>query len=293
MRNLPLPRLLKRALFFSLLVQLLACCAWAQQGSAPAPPPPPPGSNITPDYAPLNPALPTLFVAGDSTAKNGKDLGWGDHLASFFDTSRINVENRARGGRSSRSFYHEGLWNQLLARLKPGDFVLIQFGHNDGGAVDNPKGRGSLPGLGDETQTVTRPDGQQEVVHTYGWYVKKYISDTRAKGATPILLTVTVRNIWTDGKVERAMGHYDEWDKQIAAAEQVPLVDVTNIVADEYERMGQAKVAPLYPIDHTHSSPAGAKLNAAAVVAGLKCRKIEPLVNDLSAKGKAVQPKCE
>ncbi len=87
----------------------------------------------------LNPALPTIFIAGDSTAarNNGNPIqGWGVPFASFFDATKVNIANRARGGRSSRTYITEGLWDQLLGEVKAGDFVLIQFGHNDGGAIN-------------------------------------------------------------------------------------------------------------------------------------------------------------
>jgi lysophospholipase L1-like esterase len=92
---------------------------------------------------------PTLWIIGDSTVKNSADgqLGWGDPIKDFFDVTRIRVENRARGGRSSRTFQTEGLWDQVVAELKPGDYVLMQFGHNDGGPInDESRARGSLPG---------------------------------------------------------------------------------------------------------------------------------------------------
>src|SRR6516164_2986704 len=80
---------------------------------------------------------PTLYIIGDSTVNNHTAvlLGWGDPIKSLFDLSKINVENKARGGRSSRTFITEGLWDQVVAVLKPGDFVLMQFGHNDGGPL--------------------------------------------------------------------------------------------------------------------------------------------------------------
>src|SRR5213593_1447638 len=80
---------------------------------------------------------PTLFIIGDSTVNNGTkgQQGWGTPLAGLFDPARIKVENRARGGRSSRTFLTEGLWDRVVASLKPGDFVLMQFGHNDGGPL--------------------------------------------------------------------------------------------------------------------------------------------------------------
>src|SRR5262245_34168441 len=106
-----------------------------------------------------NPNLPTLWLVGDSTVRNGSGQGgqgmwgWGDRIAKYFDTDKINVINRARGGRSSRTFVTEGLWDKVLADAKKGDFVLIQMGHNDGGqlAGDNRE-RGSIRGIGDESE---------------------------------------------------------------------------------------------------------------------------------------------
>src|SRR4051794_37540747 len=134
---------------------------------------------------------PTLFIVGDSTVKNGTrdQQGWGDPVAKMFDPAKIKVENHAIGGRSSRTFQTEGRWDRILAKAKPGDFVLIQMGHNDGGRPDDPmRPRGSLRGLGEETQEITHPaTGQKEVVHTYGWYMRKYVTDAKAKGMTPIV----------------------------------------------------------------------------------------------------------
>jgi hypothetical protein len=119
---------------------------------------------------PANPSLPTLWIVGDSTARNKEDLGWGDHFAHYVDTSKLNVVNRARAGRSSRTFIKEGAWDKVVESLKPGDTMLIQMGHNDGGEVEaQPKSRGTLKGVGEETKTLTWPDGSVEVVHTYGW----------------------------------------------------------------------------------------------------------------------------
>ena len=100
---------------------------------------------------------PTLFIIGDSTVKNGTkgQMGWGERVAEFFDTNRIHVANHAIGGRSSRTFLTEGRWERVLAQLKPGDFVIIQFGHNDGGAPDDrQRPRGSLRGTGEETREI-------------------------------------------------------------------------------------------------------------------------------------------
>ena len=158
---------------------------------------------------------PTLYIIGDSTVKNSADgqLGWGDPIRDFFDVTRIRVENRARGGRSSRTFQTEGLWDQVIAELKPGDFVLMQFGHNDGGPInDESRARGSLPGLGNEFEPIeNQVTKKTESVHTFGWYMRKFVADTKAKGATPIVLSPVPRNIWIDGKVERMATTYGGW----------------------------------------------------------------------------------
>jgi Lysophospholipase L1 and related esterases len=251
---------------YTALLLLTATVAFAQNSLQP--PPTPAQTSVAPS-APLNPSLPTVFVVGDSTARNQADLGWGDHFAHYFDTTRINVANRARAGRSSRTFINEGSWDRVLAEMKPGDFVLIQMGHNDGGALDGPKARGSLKGIGNETRDVTLPDGHTETVHTYGWYIRKYIADTRARKATPILLSLTIRNIWKDGKIERDMG-YDAELKQLAAEEHVAYVDMATVEADRLEATGQEKTALLFPKDHTHTSAEGAELNAQSVAIALR-----------------------
>jgi len=226
----------------------------------------------TPTDAPLNPKVSTVFIVGDSTARNGADLGWGDHFAPLFDTTRINVANRAMAGRSSRTYINEGRWDRVLAEMKPGDFVLIQMGHNDGGDLGGAKPRGTLKGIGEETQDVPQTTGplagKVETVHTYGWYIRKYIADTRAKGATPILLTCTIRNIWKDGQIERDMG-YRDFELQIAAAQHVPIADMASVAADRLQALGPEKTAALFPIDHTHSSAEGAALNARDVAVAL------------------------
>src|SRR5712692_300409 len=194
--------------------------------------------------------LPTLFIIGDSTVKNsGKGLlGWGDAIGSLFDQTKIKIDNRARGGRSSRTYVTEGLWDQVLAELKPGDFVLMQFGHNDGGAVnDASRARGSLRGAGDETEEIDNLlTKKHEVIHTYGWYLKKFISDTKAKGATPIVLSQIPRNVWQDGKVASASNDYGKWASEVATAGDAFFIDLNDLVARQYERIGPEKVKELY-----------------------------------------------
>ncbi|MCM3903556.1 MAG: rhamnogalacturonan acetylesterase [Pyrinomonadaceae bacterium] len=226
--------------------------------------------------------LPTVFIIGDSTVKTPTDgqQGWGDPIADLFDQARIRVENRARGGRSSRTFQTEGLWDQILAELKPGDFVLMQFGHNDGGAInDTSRARGSIRGTGEETVEIDNLiTKKHEVVHTYGWYMRKFVSDTKAKGATAIVLSLIPRNIWKDGKVVRAGDTYGGWAAEVAKSQGAFFIDLNEIAARQYEAIGQEKVTKEYfPTDHTHTNPSGARLNAESVASGLRELKNCPL----------------
>ncbi len=232
-----------------------------------------------------SPRLPTLFLIGDSTVNNGtKGLeGWGSAIGEYFDPSKIKVINCARGGRSSRTFFTEGLWNKVLDQVKPGDFVLMQFGHNDGGGLSDPHSRASLKGNGDETQEATDAAGKTETVHSYGWYLRRFISDAKAKGATPIVLSPVPRNIWKDGKVARASEDYGKWAAEAARQEQVSFVDLNAIIANHYDEMGEDKVKGFFPQDHTHTNREGASLNARSVVEGLRGLNACPLCDDLSS----------
>jgi rhamnogalacturonan acetylesterase len=250
--------------------------------AAPAPAANPPATRPT-----TSPAVPTLFLIGDSTVntRTKELLGWGDPIADLFDRSKIHVENRARGGRSSRTFFTEGLWDKVLADLRPGDYVLMQFGHNDGGSLTQNRARASLKGNGAETQEVTvEATGKAEVVHTYGWYLRRYIADAKVKGATPIVLSPIPRNIWKDGRVARAGNDYGKWAAEAARAEGAEFVDLNEIIARHYEQEGPEKVGAEYftAADHTHTTPAGARLNAEAVVEGLRELKDAPLDRFLS-----------
>ena len=271
-----------------LLAFAVAGLAAALSAQTPATPAPDLAKNPAPTRAPLNPALPTLFIAGDSTAARGRgerQQGWAEPFAHYFDLAKINVANRARGGRSSRTFITEGVWDQLLADLKPGDFVLIQFGHNDASPVNEDasvppaarRARGSIPGVGDEVQAVDNIITKKpEVVHTFGWYLRKMIADTKAKGATPIVLSLTIRNIWKDGKLEPTSRH-SQWSAETAAATGTAFFDLSTAVADQFEKLGAEKTAALYPQDHTHFNAPGADLHAATVVTGLKKLPGNPL----------------
>jgi len=245
---------------------------------------------------PTNPTLPTLFLVGDSTVRNGHgdgaggQWGWGEPLVAYFDTAEINVTNRAIGGRSSRTYITEGHWDDTLALIKKGDTVILQFGHNDGGPLDDAaRARGSLQGVGNDVKEIENPIlKRHEVVHSFGWYMRKYVEDTKAKGATSIVCSPIPRKIWKDGKVVRNAENYGGWAKQVAAKEHVGFIDLNEIIGRRYDAMGEVSVESLFADPHTHTSMAGAEINAQSVVAGLKALKKDPLAKDFSAKGSSV-----
>ena len=230
------------------------------------------------------PPIPTVFLVGDSTVKTGTkgQQGWGDPVAAYFDKNKIRVQNKALGGRSSRTYQTEGLWDKVLAAAKPGDFVLIQMGHNDSGPIDDKeRARGSLPGIGDETKEIDNPvTGKKEVVHTYGWYVRKYVADARAKKLTPIILSPVPhcpRKKVEPGSVET--NNYVIWSEQVARAEKADFINLNKIVMGKYAALSPEDIKAKYftPVDNTHTSPAGAELNAACVVEGIRDLKDCPL----------------
>jgi lysophospholipase L1-like esterase len=242
-----------------------------------------------------NRTFPILFIVGDSTVHNpGKgERGWGDVIGKSFDTNKIRVENHALGGRSSRTFITQGYWDMILAAAKPGDFVLIQMGHNDGGALNEEapgskyplRARGTIRGLGEETQEIDNVlTKQHEVVHTYGWYLRKYINDAHAKGMTPIICTPIphcLKEPVKAGDLEKSP--YVEMSTAVAKAEKVPFVNLNQITLSHYAGLSPQEIKEKYftPADGTHTSPAGAELNAQSVVEGLKQLKDCPLAGYL------------
>ena len=219
---------------------------------------------------------PVLFLVGDSTTRTGTrgngdngQWGWGYYAQQWFDADRITVENHALGGLSSRTFY-KNWWADVIRGVQAGDYVIIQIGHNDSGPYDSGRARSSIPGTGTETLDVTiQETGEHETVYTYGGYLRKYIDEVRAKGAYPLLSTLTPRNQWDDGKVRRKDDSFNIWIREVAADRQVPVIDLESIAAADFERWSHFKVDYMFYLDNIHSSAFGAAHNAWCMAQGI------------------------
>lgn len=227
---------------------------------------------------------PVVFITGDSTVKNkdsDKDgmWGWGSQAYTVFDQDKVTCVNVAKAGRSTRSYVREGRWEQVYNTLQPGDFVLLQFGHNDICPIADAKERGVIPGTADTCHVYKmEKDGRYEVVYSFGWYLRKMIDDCLEKGATPILVSLTPRNEWPHGKVERRNDSYGKWYREVVEQTGVDFLDVHNISADFLDRKFASKseekskkaASRYFNNDHTHTSLAGARMNAQSVAKGLR-----------------------
>ncbi len=226
---------------------------------------------------------PVIYIIGDSTVRNTNrpQCGWGEMIGEYFDTTRVSISNQAMAGRSTRTFIKEKRWEKVLSTLKAGDFVIMQFGHNEGSKPDTSKAgyRGVLRGTGEETVQLIWKDSTIETVHTYGWYLKKFVREAKEKGATPIICSMIPRNQWdytikgdTTSKriIKRAGNDFGKWAKEVALSEGVPFIDLNSISADKYDAIGPGEVKKLFSGDHTHTNVEGAKMNAASVVDGIK-----------------------
>jgi rhamnogalacturonan acetylesterase len=221
---------------------------------------------------------PTLYIMGDSTVRNGDgsgrngQWGWGSFMAEYFDTTKISVQNHAIGGRSSRTFITEGRWDKIMAELKKGDYVIMQFGHNDASPLDDTaRARGTIKGIGEESKEIYNPiTKKQEVVYSYGWYMRKYIREANERGAIPIVCSLIPRNQWENGKVKRSNQDYALWAKEIARSEGAYFIDLNEKIANKYDKMGTEKVAPFFHGDRTHTSEAGARMNVEIVIDAIR-----------------------
>jgi lysophospholipase L1-like esterase len=207
-----------------------------------------------------NAKQPSLFLIGDSTVRNGagdganKQWGWGEPIAAYFDTAKITVLNRARGGRISRTYLTEGLWDQVLSAMKPGDYLFIQYGHND----QKEKGEG----VGAFT--------------TYKADLKMFVVEARKRGATPVLVTsVNRRNFNEQGKVYSTLGDYHEAVRQVAREEKIALIDLNAMSKTFYEALGPQRSALAFKEgDGTHHNNYGAYELARCVVEGIKANNL-------------------
>ena len=245
-----------------------------------------------------------IFLCGDSTGKNEDSnpngmWGWGSQAYTVFDESKCTFINFAKAGRSTRTFLNENRWEKVYRTLRPGDYVLIQFGHNDIGGIDKEKERGVIASAKDTCHVYkSQASGKFEVVYSFGWYLKKMIQDCKEKGAVPVILSLTPRNEWHSGNgetngtlypvtekkgrqyIERRSDNYVvAWDKQIASETGVEFVDIHNISADVLDcKCGKAKTPAkakekanaYFNHDHTHTSLLGARNNALSLAKGLR-----------------------
>lgn len=226
--------------------------------------------------------LPRLWIVGDSTVKNGSgkgengQWGWGDKLGPHFDLSRIAIMNRAIGGRSSRTFLTDGRWDAILQEARSGDFLLIQFGHNDPAPInDQTRARGTIPGIGEEVVEIDNLlTKKKETVRTFGWYLRKYVRDAKDKGVQPILCTYIPRcprpgHPWP---LKAEAASYRHWTKQVAEQEKVPCLDLFGLIEAEYLGMTQEEIKTRYfcKEDFTHTNQEGAERNAHHLVEGLR-----------------------
>jgi lysophospholipase L1-like esterase len=215
-----------------------------------------------------------VYIIGDSTAsiklkKHYPETGWGMPFANFFKDEVV-VDNRAQNGRSTKSFLAENRWSSVMDSLKQGDYVLIQFGHND-----------EVP----TKKNATTPSEFQQ-------NLKKFITDTRSRKAIPILITPVARRSFDEaGKFVDTHAAYSLLVKAVATAEKVPLIDLNTKSIALLEKAGpdysayyfnhlQPGEHPNYPdgkIDNTHFNELGAR-----AVAQIVLQEIRTLQPDLA-----------
>ncbi|KAM0438495.1 hypothetical protein ACHAPT_001244 [Fusarium lateritium] len=214
-------------------------------------------------------AAPTVYFCGDSTmAKNGANDGstdgWGNYIGQFLTAP---VVNKAIGGRSARSYWNEGRFQEVANLVKSGDIVVIEFGHNDGGSPEkNDNKRSDCPGAGRETCIS---DVTGETVYTFVFYVSQAAKLMTAKGATVILSSQTPNNQWETGTFQPAAPRfvgYQQTATKALASSSVTYVDHFQAVTNMYKKLGNSAVNAFFPKDHTHTSPAAAKAVAQAFV---------------------------
>jgi lysophospholipase L1-like esterase len=216
-----------------------------------------------------------VYMIGDSTmceyeAKRQPLTGWGMPFKYFFD-STVQTDNRARGGRSTRTFISEGRWQPIADSLEEGDYVLMQFGHNDEAKEEKYKDR-----------YTPVPDYRTNLI--------KFIKETRARNAIPVIITPVSRMRFDkEGRQEETHTEYTAACYAVAKEYKVPLVDLDKMSRDLYTRLGPVGTKllfmqlepgenPSYPEgqkDNTHFNEYGARRIAELVLQGLKENNIE------------------
>lgn len=175
--------------------------------------------------------VPTIFLVADSTVsdkpfKDGNpEKGWGQVLPLYLEEG-IEVSNHAVNGRSTKSFRDEGRWDKVMEQVKPGDYVIIEFGHNDQKIKDSTR--------------YADPDT------AYRANLKRYVEEARSKGATAVLATPIVRRSFKGKKLMDTHGRYAEVVREVAAEMQVPLLDMEKRTRDVVTTWGKKKSAELY-----------------------------------------------
>ncbi|RHZ53995.1 Rhamnogalacturonan acetylesterase [Aspergillus turcosus] len=217
----------------------------------------------------------TIYMAGDSTmAKNGGGSGtdgWGQYISSYVSAT---VSNKAVAGRSARSYTREGRFQAIADVLKPGDYVVIEFGHNDGGSLSTTdNGRTDCPGTGDETCTTTY-NGVQETVLTFPKYLENAAKLFVSKGAKVLISSQTPNNPWETGTFSYSASRFVGYAKLAAQTAGVDYVDHGAYVADRFETLGKTTVDSYFPNDHTHTSPTGAQVVANAFLKAVVCTDV-------------------
>ncbi|KAH7113729.1 GDSL-like Lipase/Acylhydrolase [Dendryphion nanum] len=233
--------------------------------------------------------IPTIWLAGDSTTApdgghNGTE-GWGQYLQYSFQ-SNARVNNSAYAARSARSFTREGRFDRIAEKLRPGDWVVIEFGINDGinggvpvdGATTTTgdKGRASCPGGGDET-CVLKYNNVTETVFTYPTYLKNASRRFLSLGAAGIVIASQLpTNVWEKGNFSYASTIFEKYDVQATLDLGGPDAGVYFVphggyAAQAQRILGKEVVDKNYPMDNTHSAPFLADVHSQAFVLGLKC----------------------
>ena len=227
---------------------------------------------------------PVLFLVGNSTMRTGTlgngnngQWGWGFYAHEYYDAEKITVENHALGGTSPRTFYTM-LWQPVLEAVKKGDYVFLELGHNDNGPIDSIRARSSYRPDGhlevreDSISIYNKVTHAQETVYTFGGYMRRFIRDVRAKGATPVLFTLTPRNDYEPDnpqRIQRKLADFTPAIFAIGRETNTPVIDLEDISATKLEQYGPWKTNYHFYLDKIHSSAYGARMNAASAAEGI------------------------